>query len=52
MKTFLKILIVSLSAVAALLIEICFLAYELVSAAVNVLLLGSENHRVRRQFKS
>ena len=47
----LKFIGLVLTAVAALLIEIAFLCWYLLSAAVDVLLIGNEKANVRRQFK-
>ena len=48
---FLKILVVALSAAAALVIEIAFLAYELAHACLDVLVLGKGDREIRRHFK-
>jgi hypothetical protein len=49
--TFLKILLVVLSAVAALVIEICLIAYEIIHAGIDVLLLGNGKARLRRMYR-
>jgi hypothetical protein len=49
--TFLKILLVILSAAAALVIEIAFIVWYLGAAFIDVLLIGNEKAQARRMFK-
>jgi hypothetical protein len=49
--TFLKILLVVLSAVAALVLEVLLMAYDLVHAGIDVLLLGNGKARLRRMYR-